>query len=64
MQKRYPPFLWALLSGIILSVGWPPVPACALLFIGFVPLFIILEQGIKRGAFFGYCFLGLLTWNS
>lgn len=64
MQKKYPPFLLALLSGIILSVGWPPVPACALLFVGFVPMFIILEQGIGRAAFFGCCFLGLLTWNS
>jgi len=63
VQKKYPSFLLALLSGILLSVGWPPVPACALLFIGFVPLFIILEQGVKRGAFLGYCFIGLLTWN-
>ncbi|GAO45589.1 apolipoprotein N-acyltransferase [Flavihumibacter petaseus] len=62
-MKRYYPLCLALASGILLSAGWPPLPMPFLLFIAFVPLFLLGEQPLSRIKFLAGCFLTLLIWN-
>lgn len=54
-------------AGVLLSLGWPPLPLFPLLFAGFVPI-LWLEDAAYRNqlsskAFFGYSYLALLIWN-
>lgn len=57
------------LSGLILSVGFPPSPLTPLMFIGFVPLLIMEQEisdeykGITKWRVFKYAFSGFLIWN-
>ncbi len=62
-MKKIHPLLLALASGLLLSLGWPPLPFSPLLFVGFIPLFWLLEQGCSRGKFFGLVYLAMLVWN-
>ena len=65
-QRR---LLLVLASGILLTLGWPPSPLFPLLFVGFVPLLLLVEdvaakrvKGVKR-RIFGYAFLTFVGWN-
>ena len=64
-------YLLAILSAILLWLAWPPIPYTSiLLFIGFVPLLIAIENVIrgdykKKGRkVFGLAFLTGLIWNT
>lgn len=68
-DKPYYLFLLALLSGVLLWLGWPTKPTAFILFFALVPLLLVedkLSQSSlkKKGLkFFGYAYLTLLTWN-
>jgi apolipoprotein N-acyltransferase len=56
---------YALLSGVLLSIGFPPFPFFPFIWLGWVPLFWVhahLAQTAQRG-FGKYAFASLLTWN-
>lgn len=50
-------YLLALFSGLLLSIGFPPLPLGFLAFIGFIPLLIALERARKKTITFAlsYC---------
>ncbi|MFT5167555.1 MAG: apolipoprotein N-acyltransferase [Saprospiraceae bacterium] len=57
------------LSGILLSLGFPPIPLTALMFVGFVP-FLLAEQEISNSAegkttwrVFKYAYHTFVVWN-
>jgi apolipoprotein N-acyltransferase len=61
----------SILSGLLLWLAWPPMPySTFLLFIGFVPMLIAMENIIqstsaKKGKkIFGVTFLGFFIWNT
>ncbi|MGZ3751656.1 MAG: apolipoprotein N-acyltransferase [Mucilaginibacter sp.] len=61
----------SILSGLLLWIAWPPTPySTFLLFIGFVPMLIAIENisqssAPKKGKkIFGITFLGFLIWNT
>ena len=61
------PLYLSVLSGLLLSLGWPTYGLPFLLFIGFVPL-LVMEYRVRNHAkhhslVFGYAFLGLFIWN-
>jgi apolipoprotein N-acyltransferase len=60
----------SILSGLLLWIAWPPTPYTSfLLFIGFVPMLVAIENIIqstytKKGKkIFGVTFLGFFIWN-
>jgi apolipoprotein N-acyltransferase len=68
IKKRYL-FLLSLISGLLLSFGWPARGFPVLLFGGFVPLLFI-EDYIYRNkklfsrlSFFFYAFISMMLWN-
>ncbi len=69
LKSAYYYILLSTLSGVILSVGFPPVGISPFLFLGFVPLFWI-ERKISRDyeelnkkEVFKYVFNAMLVWN-
>jgi apolipoprotein N-acyltransferase len=66
LQKKSPLFLYAILSGILLTAAWPVSGSAALLFIGFVPL-LILESKVglfnSRKVFYA-SYLAFFCWNA
>ncbi|HEY4195880.1 MAG TPA: apolipoprotein N-acyltransferase [Mucilaginibacter sp.] len=61
----------SILSGLLLWLAWPPMPySTFLLFIGFVPMLVAMENIIrsdsaKKGKkIFGITFLGFFIWNT
>lgn len=53
-------------TGLLLGLGWPPLPLTFLLFIGFLPLFIFSDSMLvseKKTPVFIYAFLALLIRN-
>ncbi len=64
-------YLLALLSAFLLWLAWPPIPySSVLLFIGFVPLLVAIEQ-VMRGNYkrkgskvFGLAFFTGFVWNT
>ncbi|MCR8558638.1 apolipoprotein N-acyltransferase [Mucilaginibacter sp. BJC16-A38] len=63
--------LLALISGLLLWIAWPPTPySTFLLFVGFVPMLVAIENIIrsdytKKGKkIFGTTFLGFFVWNT
>jgi apolipoprotein N-acyltransferase len=63
--------LLSILSGLLLWIAWPPTPYTSwLLFVGFVPMLIAIENIIqsksqKKGKkIFGVTFLGFFIWNT
>jgi len=63
--------LLSIFSGLMLWIAWPPTPYTTfLLFAGFVPMLIMMENIIqsdvaKKGKkIFGYTFLGFFIWNT
>lgn len=68
MKKNLP---LALLSGLLLWIGWPPTPYTTfLLFIGFVPMLLAMENiirstSLKKGRqIFNTAFIGFFVWNT
>jgi apolipoprotein N-acyltransferase len=69
IKKRNNLWILVLLVPVFLSPAWYFTGGCLLMFIGFVPLFI-LEQGIRNTnakypklKFFGYTYTSLFLWN-
>ena len=66
MKRKYN-YLIAILSGVLLWLGWPPLPFFPLLFIGFIPILWLEEEctASNRSAkkFFGLSYIALLVWN-
>ncbi len=62
-MNRLLPLLLTLLGGIVLSVGWPPLPYTPLLFIAWIPLLWVEEKVNRSGWFFGLTYLHMLLWN-
>jgi len=63
--------LLSILSGLLLWMAWPPTPYTTfLLFIGFVPMLVAMEniiqsKAIKKGKkLFAITFLGFFIWNT
>jgi apolipoprotein N-acyltransferase len=63
--------LLSIFSGLLLWLAWPPIPfTTVLLFIGFVPMLIAIENIIRSDAakkgkkIFGITFLGFFIWNT
>jgi apolipoprotein N-acyltransferase len=61
----------SILSGLLLWIAWPPTPySTFLLFVGFVPMLIAIENIIQSTAqkkgkkIFSITFLGFLIWNT
>jgi apolipoprotein N-acyltransferase len=63
LKKIHPLFL-SILSGLLLFAAWPVSPLSFLIFIAWVPLLWLEDQGINRGRFFGWTYLTLFVWNS
>lgn len=62
------PLLLSCLSGVLLSLGFPPSPLTPLMFIGFVPLLMAEEQirtarGTARWTVFKYAYNAFFIWN-
>src|ERR1022692_2960187 len=63
--------LLSILSGLLLWIAWPPTPySTFLLFLGFVPMLVAMENIIesnyaKKGRkIFRITFLGFFIWNT
>jgi apolipoprotein N-acyltransferase len=69
MKKHIQFLLLSLLSGLLFMFSWPEIGFVPLIFVAFVPLFVIEENlrlsGAKRSAWnvFGYSYLSFLIWN-
>jgi apolipoprotein N-acyltransferase len=63
-MKRSHPFLLSFISGLLLFAAWPPSPLTLLIFISFVPLLWLEQQGIRRKKFFGWVYVTMVTWNA
>lgn len=63
-MKKLHPLLLSALSGLILTLAWPPLPTSFLIFVAFIPLFFLLETGITRFRFLSLVLLAMLLWNS
>jgi apolipoprotein N-acyltransferase len=68
MKKNLP---LAILSGLLLWIAWPPTPyTTVLLFIGFVPMLLAMENIIESTAakkgrqVFNVSFIGFFVWNT
>jgi apolipoprotein N-acyltransferase len=61
------PILLCLLSALLMSVGWPPLPLFFLLFVGLIPVLqlsdLFLEQKVKTYKFWLYILVFLVIWN-
>ncbi|MEN9597896.1 MAG: apolipoprotein N-acyltransferase [Bacteroidota bacterium] len=60
-SKKY--WVYSLLSGLLLIIAWPPLPFAFLSCVGFVPLFFLAAEKIKKRSFFLLIFLSMLIWN-
>jgi len=49
--EKAPPAAPVILSGLLLLAGWPPSPVSFLIFIAFVPLLWLEQQGLTREDF-------------
>lgn len=69
-NSRYYLLLLAIISGLLLWLGWPTKPFAFLLFFSFAPLLAIEDHisanSYKRPGwtFFGYSYLAFLIWNA
>lgn len=66
-MSRIQKYLLSISSGVLLSLGWSPLPFFPLLFLGFIPI-LWLEDELSEskhaaGKFFGFSYLALLVWN-
>ncbi|MCG7855636.1 apolipoprotein N-acyltransferase [Flavihumibacter sediminis] len=63
-MKKIHPLILSLASGILLAAAWPPLPTTFLIFIAFIPLFMLADQQPRKWAFVGWCALSMMTWNA
>jgi apolipoprotein N-acyltransferase len=63
-MKKLHPFLLSSLSGLLLFAAWPASPLTFLIFIAFIPLLWLEQQGILRRKFFGWAYITMLVWNA
>lgn len=69
-MKRITKILLAVLSGLLMALGWPEHGFPLLLFIGFVPILLVEHDQWKkrkensRFGIFGYAYLAFLVWNA
>ncbi|HVW62271.1 MAG TPA: hypothetical protein VHC48_19605, partial [Puia sp.] len=63
-MKKFHPFLLSSLSGLLLFAAWPASPLTFLIFIAFIPLLWLEQQGIRRRKFFGWVYVTMLIWNA
>lgn len=63
-MKKLHPLLLSLLSGLLLYAAWPVSPLTPLIFVAWVPLLWLQEQGLSGKQFFGWVYLTMLTWNA
>ena len=63
-MKKLHPFLLSSLSGLLLFAAWPASPLTFLIFIAFIPLLWLEQQGILRRKFFGWVYITMLVWNA
>lgn len=70
LNKKHFTYILALLSGIIMWLGWPTFPLTFLLFIGFIPIFILEDILSKRSlkwpkiTLFLHLYLAMIVWNA
>lgn len=56
-------------AGILLSLGFPPIPLTFLMFVGFMPLLLIEEEleqsseASRKASLFAYTYHGIVVWN-
>jgi apolipoprotein N-acyltransferase len=62
--KKPHPLLLSSLSGLLLFAAWPVSPLTFLIFIAFIPLLWLEQQGVRRKKFFGWVYLSMLIWNA
>src|SRR5882757_3019172 len=62
-MKKFHPFLLSVVSGLLLFTAWPVSPLTFLIFVAFVPLLWLEQQGLARKRFFGWVYLTMFTWN-
>ena len=53
----------AISSGVLLFAAWPVSPLTLLIFVGFIPLFWLEQQSLRRRSFFLWTYLAMLIWN-
>jgi apolipoprotein N-acyltransferase len=69
-MKRITKLLLALLTGLLMTFGWPEHGFPLLLFFGFVPLLLVEHEQWKNRkgnswfGVFGYAYLAFLVWNA
>ncbi len=56
-------YLLLLCSGILLGIGFPPLPFGFLAFIGFVPLLVVLERASTFGKALRYCYVAFFAFQ-
>jgi apolipoprotein N-acyltransferase len=68
-MKKLHLYILSILSGLILSLGWPMHGFPFLLFFGFVPLFFIIDhidenrQRFHKYSIFQFAYISFFTWN-
>ncbi len=69
LKKPLGKVFFAILTGLLLTIGWCPSSFAPLMFIGFVPLFLVIDsifndsQKRKGLRHFGIVYFSLLVWN-
>lgn len=67
-MHKMPKFVLCLLSAVLLTIGWPPLPTAFLLFVGFVPLLLIHSKlktaKYRHLKFFLWTYLALFIFNT
>jgi apolipoprotein N-acyltransferase len=56
------PLIYSLVSGLLLFIAWPLSPFTILIFVAFVPLFLVAEL-CSRWQFYILSYITFLTWN-
>lgn len=62
-MKKFHPAILAVASGLLLYAAWPVSPLTFLIFVAFIPLFWLEQQGLRRRPFFAWVYLSMLIWN-
>lgn len=57
------PAVLSISSGLLFFLAWPVSPLTFLIFVAFVPLFILAAQSSSSRKFFGWIYLNILIWN-
>jgi apolipoprotein N-acyltransferase len=61
--KKFHPAILAVASGLLLYAAWPVSPLTFLIFVAFIPLFWLEQQGLQRRPFFAWVYVAMLIWN-